>query len=93
MNVWPGIDLLLGQLANVFGEPEAAVSLVGIALNVGATLIVWAIGKRLSLDRILNISAALATGLWFKPPLGGWVGDHLSFGIALLPALLLAMQR
>lgn len=93
MNVWPGIDLLLGQLANLFGEPEAAVSLVGIALNVGATLIVWAIGKRLGLDRIIAISAALATGLWFKPPLGGWVGDHLSFGLALLPALLLAMQR
>ena len=93
MNVWPGMDFLLGQLANMFGESEAAVSLVGIILNLGATLIVWAIGKSLGLDRIIAISAALATGLWFKPPLGGWVGDHLSFGVALMPALLLALQR
>ena len=93
MNVWPGMDLLLGQLGRLFGQPEAAITLVGVLLNVAATLVVWALFRRLGADRRLGWLAALATGLWFKPPLGGWIGDHLSFSVALAPALALALAR
>jgi len=56
------------------------------------TLIVWKICKQLQMDRALIIIAALVTALWFTPPLGGWIGDHLSFLVSLLPAFLLAIQ-
>ncbi len=92
MNVWPGLDLLLGSLAQLVGQPELAITIVGVLLNVGITLLVGALGKRLGLDRRLGLCAALATGLWFKPPLGGWLGDHISYSVALLPALWLALQ-
>lgn len=92
MNVFPGLDLLLGSLARMFGQPEAAITLVGVLLNLGITLLVWALARSLAVDRSIGICAALATGLWFKPPLGGWLGDHLSYSVALLPALWLALQ-
>ena len=92
MNVWPGMDLVLGGLGHLLGQPEAAITLVGVLLNVAATLVVWALFRRLGADRRQGVLAALATGLWFKPPLGGWIGDHLSFGVALAPALALALS-
>jgi len=91
MNVWPGMDLLLGGLGRLLGQPEAAITVVGVLLNVAATLVVWALFRRLGADRRQALLAALATGLWFKPPLGGWIGDHLSFSVALAPALALAL--
>ena len=93
MNVWPGMDLLLGRLGGLLGQPEAAITLVGVLLNVATTLVVWTLFRRLGADRRLGWLAALATGLWFKPPLGGWIGDHLSFSVALAPALALALAR
>jgi len=93
MNVWPGLDLLLGSLARIVGQPEAAITLVGITLNGVVTLLVWGLGRRLGLDRMIGLCAALATGLWFKPPLGGWLGDHISYTVAMLPALWLALNR
>ena len=92
LSVWPGLDLLLGEIAKKIGQPEAAITIVGMALNITMTLIVWKICKQIQMDRTLIIAAALVTALWFKPPLGGWVGDHLSFLVSLLPALILAMQ-
>jgi len=92
LSVWPGLDLLLGEIAKKIGQPEAAITIVGMVLNVMMTLIVWRICKQIQMDRTLIIAAALVTAFWFKPPLGGWVGDHLSFLVSLLPALLLAMQ-
>ncbi|NBU71572.1 MAG: hypothetical protein EBS53_08995 [Bacteroidetes bacterium] len=91
MNVWPGLDLFLGSLARLTGQPELAITIVGVLLNVAVTLLVWGLGRRLELDRGMGLCAALATGLWFKPPVGGWVGDHLSYCVALMPALLLAL--
>ena len=93
MNVWPGMDLLLGGLGRLLGQPEAALTLVGVLLNVAATLVVWGLFRHLGADRRQGLLAALATGLWFKPPLGGWIGDHLSFSVALAPALGLALAR
>ena len=52
MNVWPGLDLLLGSLARIVGQPEAAITLVGITLNGVVTLLVWGLGRRLGLDRL-----------------------------------------
>ncbi len=93
MNVWPGMDLLLGQLGRLMGQPEAAITVVGVLLNGAATLVVWALFRRLGAGRLQGLLAALAIGLWFKPPLGGWIGDHLSFSVALAPALALALAR
>ncbi len=92
LSVWPGLDFLSGEIAKKIGQPEAAITIVGMVLNVMTTLIVWKICKQLQMDRALIIIAALVTALWFKPPLGGWIGDHLSFLVSLLPAFLLAMQ-
>lgn len=92
LSVWPGLDFLSGEIAKKIGQPEAAITIVGMILNVMTTLIVWKICKQLQMDRALIIIAALVTALWFKPPLGGWIGDHLSFLVSLLPAFLLAMQ-
>jgi hypothetical protein len=30
--------------------------------------------------------------MWFKPPVGGWIGDHLSFAVGLAPAPALVMN-
>ena len=33
MNVWPGMDLLLGRLGGLLGQPEAAITLVGVQIG------------------------------------------------------------
>ena len=93
MNVWPGMDILLGNLSAVLRQPEAAITLVGALLNVIATLVVWEIFKRQGVNATISLLAALVTALWFKPPLGGWVGDHLSYMVAVSPALGFALAR
>lgn len=93
MNVWPGMDILSGSLATVLRQPEAAITLVGISLNVIATLVVWQIFKRQGVNATISLLAAVVTALWFKPPLGGWIGDHLSYIIAVSPALGFALNR
>ena len=46
LSVWPGLDLLLGEIAKKIGQPEAAITIVGMVLNVMMTLIVWKICKQ-----------------------------------------------
>lgn len=70
MNVWPGMDILLGNLSAVLRQPEAAITLVGALLNVIATLVVWEIFKRQGVNATISLLAALVTALWFKPPWG-----------------------
>ena len=93
MNVWPGMDILLGNLSAFLRQPEAAITLVGVSLNVIATLVVWEIFTRQGVNATISLLAALITALWFKPPLGGWVGDHLSYIVAVSPALGFALTR
>ena len=93
MNVWPGLDLIWGSIARLLNQPEAAITLLGVLLNVVFTLLIWAVARKQEVDRGLAFCAAMATGLWFKPPLGGWLGDHLSYGIALLPAFLFLWNK
>jgi hypothetical protein len=93
MDVWPGLDLMWGSIARLLNQPEAAITLLGVLLNLVFTLLIWAVARKQEVDRGLAFCAALATGLWFKPPLGGWLGDHLSYGIALLPALLFLRNK
>ena len=93
MDVWPGLDLMWGSIARLLNQPEAAITLIGVLLNLVFTLLIWAVARKQEVDRGLAFCAALATGLWFKPPLGGWLGDHLSYAIALLPALLFLWNK
>jgi len=93
MNVWPGLDLIWGSMARLLNQPEAAITLLGVIVNVVITLLIWVVARKQEVDRALAFCAAMATGLWFKAPVGGWLGDHLSYGIALLPALLFLWNK
>ena len=67
MNVWPGIDLLLGQLANMFGEPEAAVA---IALKIQASSgWVWLAGS--------STKEAIKLGRQSLAPIGAFIPRSL----------------
>ena len=88
-----GWEFAIGNLANILGQPELAIWLMGAVLNIVATLSVYACGARLKLARVYSITAAVATAFWFLPPVGGWAGDHLSFCVGIAPALFFIFNR
>ena len=79
MNVWPGIDIIHGYLGKILVTPEFSILVVGILINVGASVSVNEIFRAIKAPRSYRYSAVFTTALFFKPTLGGWTADHISF--------------
>jgi hypothetical protein len=86
MDVWPGIDFLQGTLSLLFGSPEVAILILGIAVNAVAVLVVNQLFRLYDASRSSRLAAVLVTAAFFLPPLGGWTTDHITYLVALLPA-------
>lgn len=61
---------MLGNLAIALRQSEASITLVGISLNVIATLVVWEIFKRQGVNTTISLLESVVTALWSKPPWG-----------------------
>ena len=87
MDVWPGLDLIHGYIGRFTGTPEASILIIGILANAVAALIVNEIFKKLCTSKGYRYIAVLVTALFFKPTLGGWTADHVSFLVGMSGSL------
>ena len=88
MNVWPALDVVHGSLGRLLGTPESAILVVGLAINVGACLMVNEIFRNLQAPRQYKYAAVITTALFFKSTLGGWTADHFSFLVGISSGIL-----
>ena len=89
----PGLNYYFGTLGGLLNNPELAITLTGIGVNIIATLTTWKIGNNLKAGRVATLSAAACTALWFKPMVGGWLGDHIGFLIGTAPVLVVYLNQ
>lgn len=93
MDVWMGIDTINGMIATVLNSPELAITAIGLLLAVSVTLAVDEIFVQLRMSSQARITAILGTALFFKPTVGGWISDHLSYAAGIAPGLLFVFKR
>ena len=95
MHVWMGLDFIVGSVTRAVGDPLLAITILGCLLNGGTALLIYAISKKIGVNRFNALAIAAVTALWFLPQLGGWIGDNLSFlvGISTVLVYVLSNQR
>lgn len=84
MDVWPGLDIIHGALSVAIASPDLSIFLVGLAINILAALVIDQVFWLNQTDRVSRYCAVLCTLLFFKPPLGGWTSDHISFAVGTM---------
>ena len=89
----PGLNYYFGTLGALLNNPELAITITGVGLNILATLTIWKLGNNFKTGKVATLSAAICTALWFKPMVGGWLGDHVGFAIGTVPILLIYLNR
>jgi len=89
----PGLNYYFGTLGALLNNPELAITLTGIGVNILASLTIWKLGNNFKSGRVATLSAAACTALWFKPMVGGWLGDHIGFLIGTAPILVIYLNR
>ncbi|KZR90674.1 hypothetical protein [Synechococcus sp. MIT S9508] len=93
MDVWTGLDTINGIIGHLLGSPELAITTVGIIVAITATLTIDEVFYRLEASNKARFAAIIGTALFFKPTLGGWVSDHVSYIIGLAPAIIFVFSR
>ena len=89
----PGLNYYFGTLGALLNNPELAITLTGVGINILATLAIWKIGNNLRAGKVATLAAAACTALWFKPMVGGWLGDHIGFLVGTTPVLVIYINQ
>jgi len=81
----PLIDVITGGITQITRSPEVTVTITSAAISVLTTAYIYMVCKKSGMSRAYVWTTTLVNAMWFKPPVGGWIGDHLTFIIALAP--------